>query len=312
MKSPLISVAVATYNGSAFLREQLDSIYSQTYKNLEVVVCDDKSTDNTAAILDEYSKLYALKYHVNDKNLRVVKNFERAINLCSGEYVALCDQDDVWLPDKIEKSLAMMRRLEEQFGKNIPLLVFTDLKVVDEQLRVRHPSFWQLMKHNPDHHTLNRLLVGHLVTGCTILANKNLVKMVAEIPPNAFMHDMWLAWTAAYFGKIAYIREPTVLYRQHHNNVVGATHRTWGKFFENVVRKIKVLDFRTLGPEIQQAEIFVQHYKDKLDLQPGNKQIITDFLSCKQANFLYRKYMLVKHGYWGNTFRRSLDILARF
>ena len=144
------------------------------------------------------------------------------------------------------------------------------------------------MKHNPEQHTINRLLVGHLGTGCTILANRALVKMAAEIPPTAFMHDMWLTWIAAYFGNIAYIREPTVLYRQHHNNVIGATHRTWGAFFENVVRKAKKLDFRTLGPELEQAELFVAHFKNELDRRPGNKQIIIDFLNCKHANILYR------------------------
>jgi glycosyltransferase involved in cell wall biosynthesis len=312
MNSPLVSVALATYNGSTFLREQLDSIYAQTYEPIEVVVCDDKSTDQTVEILEEYRQRYKLKYYVNDKNLRVVKNFEKVMRLCSGEYVALCDQDDVWLPDKIQKSLGKMHQLEEQAGGHVPLLVFTDLKVADEQLKVRHPSFWRLMKHNPEHHTLNRLLVGHLVTGCTILANKTLVKMAADIPPGAFMHDMWMAWIAAYFGKIAYISEPTVLYRQHGNNVVGATHRTWGQFFENVVRKVSKFDFRTLGPELEQAELFSTHFKDELDRQPGNRQVITEFLNCKHANILYRKYMLVKHGFWGNTLRRSLDIFVRF
>jgi len=312
MKNPLVSVAVATYNGSSFLREQLDSIYAQTYKNIEVVVCDDKSTDNTVDILEEYRQRYGLKYYVNDRNLRVVKNFEKAMGLCSGEYVALCDQDDVWLPDKIQKSLGKMYQLEEQAGDQVPLLVFTDLTVVDEHLQVRHPSFWRLMKHNPDHHTLNRLLVGHLVTGCTILANRTLVKMAAEIPPAAFMHDMWLAWIAAYFGNIAYIREPTVLYRQHHNNVVGATHRTWSQFFENVLRKVKKLDFRTLGPELEQAGLFVAHFKDELNRRPDNKRLIIEFLNCKHAAVPYRKYMVIKHGFWGNTLRRSLDILARF
>jgi len=312
MNSPLVSVAVTTYNGSAYLREQLDSIYAQSYPNLEVVVCDDKSTDNTIAILEEYRQRRHLHYYVNEKTLRVVKNFEKAMSLCSGAYVALCDQDDVWLPDKIQKSLEKMRRMEDQLGRDVPLLVFTDLRVVDQHLRVLHPSFWQLMKHNPDHHSLNRLLVGHLVTGCTILANRKLVEMAAEIPREAFMHDMWLAWIAAYFGKVAYLREPTVLYRQHAHNVIGATHRTWSKYFENVGRKIKKLDFRTLGPELKQAELFAQHFKDKLDDQPAHKQILTEFLNCKQANFLYRKYMLIKHGFWANTFRRSLDIFIRF
>jgi len=98
----LISFALATYNGSKYLKEQLDSFYNQTYKNFEVIVVDDVSTDDTVKILEQYKRKYGLIYFVNSTNLGVTKNFEKAISMCSGEYIALADQDDIWLPKKLE------------------------------------------------------------------------------------------------------------------------------------------------------------------------------------------------------------------
>ena len=99
---PLVSVAMATYNGEPFLREQLDSIYNQTYKNIQVLVTDDCSDDKTVHILEEYKIRYGLQYYVNDKTLGAVRNFERALSFCKGEYIALSDQDDIWFREKID------------------------------------------------------------------------------------------------------------------------------------------------------------------------------------------------------------------
>src|SRR5574344_2136916 len=99
----MISLALPTYNGEKYLREQLDSIFNQTMVPEEIVVVDDRSTDSTIQILEEYKQKYGLKYYINEQNLGYNKNFEKAITLCQGDYIALCDQDDVWLPEKIEK-----------------------------------------------------------------------------------------------------------------------------------------------------------------------------------------------------------------
>ena len=101
MQNKLVSIAMATYNGEKYLKEQLDSIYAQTYKDIEVIVCDDCSSDKTVEILDEYKEKYGLKYYINEKNLGFKKNFEKAISLCSGDFIALADQDDIWIENKI-------------------------------------------------------------------------------------------------------------------------------------------------------------------------------------------------------------------
>ena len=121
-----ISIAMTTFNGERYLREQLDSLYFQTLLPDEIVVVDDCSVDNTKEILEEYHKKKGLIYYINESNVGVNKNFEKAISLCSGDYIALCDQDDVWFKNKIEQTRRMMQEMEQESG-NVPLMVFTDL-----------------------------------------------------------------------------------------------------------------------------------------------------------------------------------------
>ena len=122
-QNKLVSIAMATYNGEKYLRKQLESIYNQTYKNIEFIVCDDRSSDKTVKILQEYQNKYGLKFFINEQNLGFVKNFEKAASLCTGEYIAFADQDDVWLPDKIEILLS-------EIGNNS--LICSDAKLIDE------------------------------------------------------------------------------------------------------------------------------------------------------------------------------------
>ena len=126
----MISIALPTYNGEKYIREQLDSIYNQTLVPDEVVVVDDCSTDNTVNILEEYSQRYGLKYFVNDSNIGYNKNFEKAIRLCAGDYIALSDQDDVWFPTKIQVSYDAISK----FPKDRPALVSSFVEQVDANL----------------------------------------------------------------------------------------------------------------------------------------------------------------------------------
>lgn len=131
---PLISIAIATYNGEKYLKEQLDSIYAQTYKNIEVVVTDDCSTDKTVEILDKYAKTHGLKYFVNEKNLGFVKNFEKAMTLCKGKFVALADQDDIWEKNKIQI-------LYGHIGDS--LLIHSDASLIDAEGEIINTSYKQ-------------------------------------------------------------------------------------------------------------------------------------------------------------------------
>lgn len=215
MKPGLVSIAMATYNGAKYIRKQLDSIYAQTYKNIEVVVTDDCSKDDTAAILEEYKKKRGLRYVVNEKNLGFVRNFEKAMSLCVGEYIALSDQDDVWEPNKIE------RLIEAVAGKS---LVCSDASLIDDEDAMYHSSFIAYAGSSIPDDSIKKdyLLFGNFVTGCTTLFRSELLKTALPIPEGETFHDWWLAIVASRRKGIAFVNEPLVRYRQHGLNSAGA------------------------------------------------------------------------------------------
>ena len=167
-----VDVLLATYNGEKYLKEQIDSILNQTYQNINLIISDDNSNDSTRKIIEEYKKIdNRIKTYLQDKNLGYIKNFEFLLTKVESNYYMLSDQDDVWLPEKIEKS---MKTLKE---KNADL-VFGDLEVVDEKLNTIYPSFGDFMLLNRkinkyiDSYKVNYLY--NCVTGCTIFSKKNL------------------------------------------------------------------------------------------------------------------------------------------
>jgi glycosyltransferase involved in cell wall biosynthesis len=209
----LVSIAMTTYNGARFLEKQLDSIYSQTYGNIEVFVCDDGSTDGTVGILEEYKNRYGLNYLINEKHLGFIKNFEKAIGLCTGKFIALADQDDIWLPQKIE-------RLVQGIGDHS--LIYSDASYIDENATVFAPSVRRFTGNiyfsgKP----LYMLFFQNCVTGCTVLFKRELLDDGLPVPPEMPSHDWWLTIVACKKNGICHIDEPLVLYRKHASNTLG-------------------------------------------------------------------------------------------
>ena len=272
-----ISLAMCTCDGSNYLNEQLDSISNQSKLTAELVVFDDVSADSTVALIKNFTKIapFPVKLFRNKRRLGTVQNFSQAIRVCKSDYIALCDQDDIWLPNKLELSLKAMKEAEEEYGSQLPLLVHTDLAVIDAGGKKIAPSFIKLRRINPyDDKPLPRLLAQNFVTGNTVLINRPLAEAALPIPEEAMMHDWWLALVAAAAGKIIFVEEPTVLYRQHRTNVIGA-----GGFFtmENIRR---LVDFKKMEKEVagslKQAKALKQHLEEKR-LEPP--LWFSDFLS---------------------------------
>ena len=214
-----IDILLATYNGEKYLKCQIDSILNQTHKNIRLLINDDCSTDNTRAILKEYEeKDDRIKVKYNEKNLGYVKNFEDLLKRVENKYFALSDQDDFWKEEKIEKSLNKL--LEEDAD-----LVFTDLEPVDEKLNTITPSmvrFMQMDKNIKKHQDYKSVFLRNCVTGCTILSKKELINEYIPIPTKEPMvHDWWMALIISQIGKITFLDEPTIKYRQHGNNQLG-------------------------------------------------------------------------------------------
>ena len=220
-----LAILLGTYNGGRFLREQLDSLFAQTMKDFQLYIRDDASTDDTIQIVREYQQRHSNIIMVEDDkfNLGAMRNFERLLAFADADYYMFCDQDDVWLSDKIEVSFAKMKQMEQQYG-DIPLLVHTDLEVVDESLNVINASFWKYSRVLPQvvDENIHYLGIANSVTGCTIMMNRKAKQVAIPFPEQIYMHDAWIALCVMKYGKIGYINIPTIRYRQHSGNVLGA------------------------------------------------------------------------------------------
>lgn len=209
----LFSVAIATYNGEKYLKEQLDSIYSQSYKNFEIVVIDDCSTDNTTVILESYSKNYGLKYFVNEKNIGVTKNFEKAISLCVGEYLLLADQDDIWMPEKI---ITLLQNIGDSS------LIYSNAEIIDEFGNKKGVSVEEELPlfglDSSDKNFYEYLIINSFILGCTMMIDSRLLKDVLPFFESSRNHDWWISYCAYKCNGITYIDNKLSSYRHHDNN----------------------------------------------------------------------------------------------
>jgi len=216
--SPLVSVAMATWNGARFLREQLDSIYAQTWPNLEIVATDDASTDGTPEILAEYARTRGLRWQANPQRLGLVKNFERAISFCRGEYVALADQDDVWKPGKIAT-------LVERIG-GATLAYCNVQEYIDDAGRPGFGAEFEPIVRFARAHGSGRpsryLLAENWVVSHSLLFRRELTEHALPIPPHQPFHDGWLALVASKLDGLVYVDEPLQAYRRHEGSLTFA------------------------------------------------------------------------------------------
>ena len=224
MKKVKVDILLATYNGEKYLREQLESILNQTYKNFRLVVSDDCSKDETRNILKEYSdKDSRIELYFQENNLGSNKNFEFLLSKIQNKYYMFSDQDDVWMEDKVEICLNAIE-------KNNADLVFTDLEVVDQNLNTINSSFNRKMKLYRKIKKYNDIRMEYLyncVTGCTIIGKSSMLQEILPMPDNKdILHDYWIALVTSIKGKIIYIDKPTIKYRQHLDNQVGTKRYT--------------------------------------------------------------------------------------
>jgi glycosyltransferase involved in cell wall biosynthesis len=297
-----IDILMSVLNGSNFIRGQIDSIIGQTYVNWRLIIRDDGSTDNTSEIIREYQDRYPSKFEtVQDgeqaKNLNLGANqgFARVLESSTARYAMFSDQDDVWLPVKIEKTLEKMQELEAIYQESTPLMVHTDLRVVDRELNTIRDSFWQLQHLGPKNCSkLNRLLMQNGITGCTVMINRKLRELATPIPPEAIMHDYWLALVAAAFGKIAYLNEPNILYRQHGANYAGAKQYNIGF----MLKKIADNPFfkESLSRKQRQASLFCQRYRE--NLSGRQKELLEDFLTLGSKGFWENRWLVMKNRFF--------------
>ena len=232
--SPRILVLLPFFNGSQYLRPQLDSILTQSFGHVDILCRDDGSSDQSLAIVEDYAHRYPSSVHlIEDQlgNLGACGSFALLIKEAlqrtqanpssAATYFALADQDDIWHPDKLKLLLETMVQLEGA-EPDVPALVHGDLRVVDQDLQEIAPSMADYQGLRPERDSLSAQLISNTVTGCTTLLNRALLERSLPIPPDAIMHDWWISLVASAFGRRRYLKTPLVNYRQHANNTIGA------------------------------------------------------------------------------------------
>lgn len=290
----MVTVLLAVYNGEKYLKQQIDSIIGQTVRDIKIIIRDDGSTDNSLQIIDDYCNKYPqiISKLEGTPTGSAKQNFAELLKNCDSDYIMFCDQDDVWLPQKVEKTFAAMKSAEGD-GK-MPVLVHTDLKVVDQNLDVISPSFFNFQKLIQDDITLSGLLVQNYVTGCTIMINRALKEKCGAIPQSCIMHDWWLALVAVAFGRLVCVNEPTMLYRQHSGNQVGAK-ASYGIAF--IKRKLATLDKvrENYNATYTQAKTFLDCYGNLLESE--QKKIIDLYCRIPQMNKFEKIRTIQKYGF---------------
>ena len=220
-----IELVCATYNGAAYLTEQLASLVAQTHTGWRLWVRDDGSVDGTVQLLREWAGRDERIVLVEDEGARLgaAGSFARLWEGApvGARYLGFVDQDDVWVPEKLERSLAAMREAERLHGDTTPILVHSDLSVVDSALRPVAPSFRAYAGLGALEAPLPERVAHNVVTGCTVLVNRALREAAGPIP-DGVMHDAWLACVATAVGRTVYLPQPLVAYRQHGANAIGA------------------------------------------------------------------------------------------
>lgn len=309
-----ISVIICTYNGEKYIEEQLNSLKEQSVFINEYIICDDNSSDNTCVIVNRYIEKNPelnIKLLKNGKNRGVIRNFEFGLNQASGDYIAFCDQDDVWLPNKIEISLNKIKEMEQKYGKKIPLLVHTDLLVVDEDLEIINSSFFlqEGLKVYKNEEVLKALFLQNNLVGCTMFFNKIAKELALPFPKHIIMHDYWLGLVVASKGKIEFVNQKTIKYRQHKKNVVGAKNYISFKSLKKVFDK-KYLD-KSINAIIMQNKEVV-NFKSGF-LVENNKWFLEALNALEKNNVIDMiKLKVHKHGILRNIVLYSFFVLKKY
>lgn len=244
MNHPTIAILMATYNGERYVGEQMDSILSQTFRQWHLFLHDDGSTDGTLAILRSYADKYPQQITILDYPAQggAFRNFMSMLEKVESDYYMFSDQDDIWHSDKIEKTMDAMNAAEQN-GEQRPVVVHTDLRVVDENGKATASSFWQQAGMHPDmFHTFAQRIT-NVVTGCTMLFNKLARNAALSKNPNGNpLHDEWVTIrTCAEGGRVVPVFDQLIDYRQHTDNTLGAEacyHRKTLAYYLTSLRKI--------------------------------------------------------------------------
>jgi len=304
MTQPLVHILMATYNGRAYLEQQLDSLLAQTHTNWELWIRDDDSTDGTVEILKSYK--------VKHPNIIIYTNITGKHGACSNfaalfrmakldehaRYVMFCDQDDVWLPDKIETTLEAMKN-QEEFHPGGPVMIYSDLELIDDKGLATGHSL--RLKDKVD---LKNLVSFNYVLGCTMMINRPMIQKISQVPEQAVNHDYWIALVASIYYS-AYIDRKLIQYRQHTQNASGNVARNdslaarFRRHISQPQREVEVSKGK-----LTMLKEFYKRYADELDME--NRIMLEEYLRAYSIGRLRVCYLMLKYQMFKKGFFQSL------
>jgi len=277
-----VNILLSAYNGEKYIAQQIKSIQEQSVKDWQLIVRDDGSKDRTREIVAELAASDSRIRLIEGENVGVIPSFFEALKQEAADFYFFCDQDDFWLPNKLELVLATA----DLHDNSRPVLYYTDLKVVDKELKVLSES---MIRSQSDHANtqLHQELTENTVTGCTMMINHELAESWTDTD-DVIMHDWYLAVAAAALGELVYIDQATVLYRQHGNNVLGA--RTLSKRIHNWTNGwLKKYWWLIRSSQKQAAKLLANP-----GLPAENRQLIEDYVSILDKDFASRRDLLTR------------------
>ena len=300
LMQPAVEILLAAYHGEKYLPEQLDSLLSQTWENWRLTVSDDGSTDGTAGILDAYcarhpQRIVRVRHAGRFGNAR--DHFFWLMEQCKSPYMLLCDQDDVWYPRKVEKTMSALLEMERQAGAETPLLVFTDQTPTDERLRPIAPSLMRMQRQFCERIDYRSLLMQNVVTGCAMGFNQALASLAlaCESTSPIIMHDWWLGVVAARFGKVRYLDESTMAYRQHAGNSVGAKDVQSASYIAHKLAHLRGTK-QSIRRKKAQARAFQATYAARLTA--GDHAFLSAYARPRSGIAFYMRHRALIHGFW--------------
>ena len=265
----MLAILLSTYNGEKYVKEQIESILQQDFQNLDLYIRDDGSKDSTRSIIQHYASHYSNVHFLQDtNNLGAAMSFMTLLTYVKSDYYMFCDQDDIWLKDKVSKSIFKIKKMEQ--NGNLPVLAFSDAKVVDEKLNILSNSFWNYNKAFPRILLSNPKFISvfNCSPGCTMIFNHELKKYLTDYHPNILMHDWYIMIKSFQNGVVDYINEPLMLYRQHSQNVVGADKILMQTFFyrifsfqKTIREQLKTFKFVTKYTHVSFLEYYILKFK---------------------------------------------------
>jgi len=313
-----IAILLSTYNGEKYIIDQLKSLENQSYPYFDLHIRDDASSDDTLQLIENFKSESNMNITIlpTKNNLGAKNNFEflleNSLQAKQYEYFMFCDQDDVWFNDKIIRSYEKIQQLENEFSSMQPLLIYTNLQVVDETLHILGDSLWNDFHLDPKKNALNFLAMQCNITGCTMMFNRKLAKLSLPFPTEAIMHDYWVGMVASSLGQLDYLDKATISYRQHGNNVSGGADKFNLRYIIHKASKFFNNDeyYEVLGRQIMQSESFLLQYKSYL--AEDKIEILEAMISHQSVSFFKRITLMKKYQLYKQNTIRNIGLILWF